>query len=83
MFCTQEDLELVLLRFMIEFNEGRSTSPGVIVYKGYEETKTGVLLETFPLSGTQLTPADASSFFHLDWGDLKGIAKRFTVSVPN
>ena len=54
MFRTQEDLELVLLQFMIEFNERQSASPRVVVYKGYKETKTGVLLETFPLSGTQL-----------------------------
>ena len=83
MFRTQEDLELVLLQFVIEFNEGRSASPGVVVYKGYQETKTGVLLQTFPLSGTQLTPAGASSFFHLDWKDLKGLARRLNVSGTN
>ena len=81
MFRTQEDLELVLLQFMNEFNEGRSGSPGVVVYKGYRETKTGVLLETFPLSGTQPTPADASSFFQLNWANLKALARRLNVSV--
>jgi hypothetical protein len=83
MFRTQEDLELVLLQFLMEFNEGRSESPGVIVYKGYKEAKTGVLLETFPFTGMQLTPADASSFFLLGWEDLKGLAKRLNVSVMN
>ena len=82
MFRTQEDLELVLLQFVIEFNETRS-GPGVVVYKGHNETKTGVLLEIFPLSGTQVTPADASCFFHLDWEDLKDLAKRLNVSVIN
>ena len=80
MFHTQEDLELILLQFVMEFNEGRSGSPGVIVYKGYKEAKTGVVLETFPFSGTQLTPAGATSFFNLDWEDLKGLARRLNVS---
>ena len=40
MFRTQEDLELVLLQFLIEFNEARSAEPGAVVYKGYKETKT-------------------------------------------
>ena len=83
MFRMQERLERGLLRLIIEFNEGRSTSPGVVVCKGYKETKTGVLLETFPLSGTQLAPAGASSFFRLDWDDLKDLANRFNVSLPN
>jgi hypothetical protein len=60
-----------------------SASPGVVVYKGYKETETGVLLETFPLSGTQLSPADASSFFRLDWEDLKGLMSRLNVSGTN
>ena len=83
MFRMQEDLELVLLQFVIEFNEARSARPGVVVYKGYKEIKTGVLLETFPLSGTQSTPPGASSFFQLDWEELKGLAKRLDVSVTN
>jgi hypothetical protein len=65
---------------MMECNEARSASPGVVVYKGYKDTKAGVLLETFPLSGTHLTPAGASSFFRLDWEDLKGLARRLNVS---
>jgi hypothetical protein len=40
MFRMQEDLELVLLQFVIEFNEARATGPGVLVYKGYQETKS-------------------------------------------
>jgi hypothetical protein len=83
MFRTQEDLELVLLQFMIEFNEARSAKPGIVVYKGYSETKTGIVLETFPFSATQSTPANASSYFRLDWADLRCLAKRLNVPVPN
>jgi hypothetical protein len=81
MFRTQEDLELVLLHYMLEFNKTRSGCPGVVVYKGYKETKTGVRLRTFPCSGTQATPAGASSVFHLDWEDLKTLAKKLNVRV--
>jgi hypothetical protein len=77
----KEDLELALLQFMIEFSEARSAKPGVVVYKGYSETKTGIVLETFPFSGTRSTPANASSFFRLDWADLRCLAKRPNVTV--
>jgi hypothetical protein len=40
MFRTQEDLDLALLQFMMECNEGRSASPGVDVSTGYKETST-------------------------------------------
>jgi hypothetical protein len=83
MFRTQEDLELVLLQFVLDFNEGRSAVPGVVVYKGYKESKTGVLIETFPFSGTRSTPAGASSFFHLDWEVLEALAKRLNVWVTD
>jgi hypothetical protein len=81
MFRTQEDLELVLLQFILDFNERRSAAPGVVVYKGYKESKTGVLIETFPFSRSRSTPAGASSFFHLDWEDLEPLAKRLNVRV--
>jgi hypothetical protein len=83
MFRTQEDLELVLLQFMIEFNEARCAKPGVVVYKSYSETKTGIVLETFPFSGTRSTPANASSFFRLDWADLNALARRLNLPVAN
>jgi hypothetical protein len=83
MFRTQEDLELVLLQFMIEFNEARSAKPGVVVYKGYSDTKTGIVLETFRFSGTRSTPANVSSFFRLDWADLRCLATRLNVPVPS
>jgi hypothetical protein len=78
-FGTQERLEVALLQYMLEFNEMRSTRPGVVIYKNHKETRTGVLLETFPVSGTQLSPPGASSFFRIDWDDLKTLAKRANV----
>jgi hypothetical protein len=75
MFRTQEDLEMVLLQYVLEFNDTRY-APGVIIYKGHKETRTGVLLETFPLSGIQSTPAGACSYFHLNWEYLRTVATR-------
>jgi hypothetical protein len=81
MFRTQEDLESVLLHYIVEFNKTRLATPGVVVYKGHQEIETGVLLETFPFSGTQSTPEGASSVFHLDWENLEIIAKRLNLSA--
>jgi hypothetical protein len=79
-FRTQEDVEAVLLHYILKFNETR-LAPGVVVYKGHKETGIGVLLETFPVSGTRSTPEGASSFFHLGWDDLEMLAKRLNLSV--
>src|SRR4051812_20675039 len=76
MFGTQEELDLALLQYVLEFNETRFASPGVVVYKNHKETKTGVLLETFPVSGAKSSPAGASSFFLIDREDLEALAKR-------
>src|SRR3712207_1564713 len=81
MFRTQEDLELVLLHYIMALNKTPSGTSAVF-FKGHREAETGVFLETFPCCGTQSSSGGPSSVFYLDWGSLNCIAQSLSLSTP-
>jgi hypothetical protein len=63
MLRTQEELELALLQYLLEFNETRFASPGVVVYDITKRQRPAFFSKPFQSPELHSSPAGASSFF--------------------